>query len=57
VIVLHDGYCGGEDVAQITAQIIPLLLAEGYQFVTIDDFWQCRCAAPNPSSTTNSVNF
>lgn len=42
VIVLHDGYCGGEDVALTAAQIIPALLERGYQFVTIDEFWQCR---------------
>ncbi|HIK55361.1 MAG TPA: polysaccharide deacetylase family protein [Synechococcales cyanobacterium M55_K2018_004] len=40
VIVLHDGYCGGEDVAAIAAQIIPTLLGQGYQFVTIDQLWQ-----------------
>lgn len=40
LIVLHDGYCGGEDVAQATAQLIPLLLQLGYSFVTIDYLWQ-----------------
>lgn len=40
LIVLHDGCCGGQDVAEITAQLIPLLLHRGYQFVTIDQFWQ-----------------
>lgn len=40
LIVLHDGYCGGQDVAQTTAQLIPLLLRQGYQFVTIDQLWQ-----------------
>ncbi|HEY9844737.1 MAG TPA: polysaccharide deacetylase family protein [Candidatus Caenarcaniphilales bacterium] len=39
IIVLHDGYCGGEDVAQSTAQLLPALLAQGYQFVTIDQLW------------------
>lgn len=43
LIVLHDGYCGGEDVAATTAQVIPALLDQGYQFVTIEDFWQCHC--------------
>lgn len=42
LIVLHDGYCGGEDVADIAAQIIPALLDQGYQFTTIDAFWRCR---------------
>jgi peptidoglycan/xylan/chitin deacetylase (PgdA/CDA1 family) len=40
LIVLHDGYCGGQDVAQTTAQLIPQLLQQGYQFVTIDTLWQ-----------------
>ena len=40
LIVLHDGYCGGQDVAQTTAQLIPLLLRQGYHFITIDQLWQ-----------------
>lgn len=40
LIVLHDGYCGGQDVAEATAQLIPLLLQLGYSFVTIDYLWQ-----------------
>ncbi len=39
IIVLHDGYCGGQDVAEVAAQIIPALLAQGYQFLTIDQLW------------------
>lgn len=39
IIVLHDGYCGGRDVAEVAAQIIPALLAQGYQFITIDQLW------------------
>jgi peptidoglycan/xylan/chitin deacetylase (PgdA/CDA1 family) len=39
LIVLHDGYCGGQDVAETTAQLIPLLLQQGYHFVTIDHLW------------------
>ena len=40
LIVLHDGYYGGQDVAE-TAQInIPKLLDQGYSFVTIDAIWQ-----------------
>lgn len=42
VIVLHDGACGGEDVAETAAALIPMLLEQGYEFVTIDQFWQCR---------------
>ncbi|HBE19475.1 MAG TPA: chitooligosaccharide deacetylase NodB-like protein [Cyanobacteria bacterium UBA11149] len=37
LIVLHDGYYGGEDVAQTTARLIPLLLQQGYEFVTIEE--------------------
>lgn len=40
VIVLHDGACGGQDVAATTAQLVPLLLSQGYHFVTIDTLWQ-----------------
>lgn len=40
IIVLHDGYCGGEDVAAAAAKIIPLLLDKGYNFVSIDRLWQ-----------------
>lgn len=36
IIVLHDGHCGGQDVARTTAQLVPLLLQQGYCFVTID---------------------
>ena len=40
LIVLHDGYYGGQDVAQTTAQIIPMLIEQGYNFVTIDRLWE-----------------
>ncbi len=40
LIVLHDGYCGGQDVAQTTAQLIPQLLQQDYYFVTIDQLRQ-----------------
>lgn len=40
LIVLHDGYFGGQDVAQTTAQLIPQLLQQGYYFITIDQLWQ-----------------
>ncbi|MFW6359201.1 MAG: polysaccharide deacetylase family protein [Chroococcales cyanobacterium] len=40
VIVLHDGYYGGKDVAQTTAELIPLLQEKAYNFVTIDALWQ-----------------
>ena len=40
IIVLHDGYVGGKDVAEIANQLIPLLQDQGYQFVSIDHLWQ-----------------
>jgi peptidoglycan/xylan/chitin deacetylase (PgdA/CDA1 family) len=40
LIVLHDGYYGGQDVAQTTTLLIPLLLQQGYHFVTINQLWQ-----------------
>jgi len=40
IIVLHDGYCGGEDVAEVANQLIPQLLRQGYDFCFIDHFWQ-----------------
>ncbi len=39
-IVLHDGTCGGQDVAAIAAQLVPQLLEQGFEFVTIDRLWQ-----------------
>jgi peptidoglycan/xylan/chitin deacetylase (PgdA/CDA1 family) len=42
VIVLHDGYFGGEDVAETADRLIPTLLEQGYSFVTIDQLWQQR---------------
>lgn len=43
IIVLHDGYFGGQDVAQTTAQLLPQLLQQGYEFVTIDQLWRQKC--------------
>jgi peptidoglycan/xylan/chitin deacetylase (PgdA/CDA1 family) len=40
IIVLHDGYCGGQDVAETTQYLILELLQKGYQFVTVDALWQ-----------------
>lgn len=40
LIVLHDGTCGGQDVAATTERLIPQLLSRGYQFVTVDTLWQ-----------------
>jgi peptidoglycan/xylan/chitin deacetylase (PgdA/CDA1 family) len=35
LIVLHDGYYGGEDIAKITDDLIPLLKQKGFQFISI----------------------
>jgi peptidoglycan/xylan/chitin deacetylase (PgdA/CDA1 family) len=40
LIVLHDGACGGQDVATTINILIPHLLQQGYQFVTVDTLWQ-----------------
>lgn len=40
IIVLHDGYFGGEDVAEIANLLIPILKQRGYEFVSIDRLWQ-----------------
>jgi len=36
LIVLHDGYSGGKDVAETINILIPKLLQQGYEFVTVD---------------------
>lgn len=36
LIVLHDGVCGGQDVAKTIKILIPQLLQKGYEFVTLD---------------------
>jgi peptidoglycan/xylan/chitin deacetylase (PgdA/CDA1 family) len=40
LIVLHDGTCGGQDVAATAQSLIPQLLQQGYHFVTVDTLWQ-----------------
>lgn len=42
LIVLHDGYCGGADVTPTTEKLIPSLLEQGYEFVSIDELWQLK---------------
>ncbi|NJR66013.1 MAG: polysaccharide deacetylase family protein [Leptolyngbyaceae cyanobacterium CRU_2_3] len=42
IVVLHDGYCGGEDVAPTVSQLVPLLQQRGYTFVTIDQLWKSK---------------
>lgn len=44
LIVLHDGYSGGEDVAATIDRLIPELLARGHQFVTVDQLWNAQRA-------------
>ncbi len=39
LIVLHDGYHGGSEVAKITEDLIPRLLQLKYRFVTVSDLW------------------
>ncbi|MEM7726836.1 MAG: polysaccharide deacetylase family protein [Cyanobacteria bacterium P01_A01_bin.45] len=40
LIILHDGIFGGEDVGAIAQILIPMLLEQGYTFVSVDDFWK-----------------
>lgn len=40
IIVLHDGYDGGQDVAKSVAEMIPILLDKNYKFITIDKMWE-----------------
>ncbi|WP_242041419.1 polysaccharide deacetylase family protein [Leptolyngbya sp. FACHB-261] len=42
LLVLHDGPSGGQDVAAATARLLPVLLAQGYRFVTIEQLWANR---------------
>lgn len=39
IIVLHDGYYGGHDVAETVDRLIPELLDRGYELVTINQLW------------------
>lgn len=40
IIVLHDGYYGGQDVAKTVADIIPILLNKNYKFISIEQMWR-----------------
>ncbi|UBF24790.1 polysaccharide deacetylase family protein [Kovacikia minuta CCNUW1] len=42
LIVLHDGYHGGVDVAETANQLIPILLQRNYRFVTVSQLWEDR---------------
>lgn len=39
LLVLHDGPCGGRDVAATVDRLIPQLRDRGWDFVTVDRFW------------------
>jgi peptidoglycan/xylan/chitin deacetylase (PgdA/CDA1 family) len=39
IIVLHDGAQGGPDVVETTRQLLPQLIAQGYELVTIPQLW------------------
>lgn len=49
VIVLHDGVCGGQDVAEVAKILIPQLLEQGYKFVTVNTLWQEKFNSHNRS--------
>jgi peptidoglycan/xylan/chitin deacetylase (PgdA/CDA1 family) len=42
LIVLHDGACGGQDIAATIQILLPQLIEQGYQFVTVDTLWGHR---------------
>ncbi|MBK1988145.1 polysaccharide deacetylase family protein [Sphaerospermopsis aphanizomenoides BCCUSP55] len=42
LIVLHDGFFGGQDVAETMQILIPQLLQQGYEFVTVDRLWELK---------------
>ncbi|MBC8121920.1 MAG: polysaccharide deacetylase family protein [Gemmatimonadaceae bacterium] len=45
LIVLHDGNDGCTDVAEATTRIVERLLAQGYRFVSVEQFWRQRQVA------------
>lgn len=55
MIVLHDGIYGGTDVAEVTACLVPQLLQQGYEFVTVDQLWQQRQDLPEQSNPQAGV--
>jgi len=50
LIVLHDGFCGGEDVVAVVDRVVPLLKDAGYEFITIDQLWQTQSIPPVAST-------
>ncbi len=53
LLVLHDGCCGGQDVAATVAALLPALLARGYEFVSVADLWGDRGAQVVQTSKIN----
>ncbi len=49
LIVLHDGFFGGMDCAASAGLIIPQLLSQGYEFISIDRLWQQKNHLPKLS--------
>jgi len=47
IIVLHDGYWGGADVAEITNRLISALRQRNYRFTTVNELWQSRYSPDN----------
>lgn len=39
LIVLHDGHYGGDDVVAIVERLIPQLIDQGYEFISVNDLW------------------
>lgn len=40
IIVLHDGFYGGIDVAKTATEVIRLLQEQNYKFVAVDEMWK-----------------
>lgn len=56
IIVLHEGIWGGASVAKICDRLLPLVLKQGYRFVTIDELWQQVPSIP-PTFNQDCTNF
>jgi peptidoglycan/xylan/chitin deacetylase (PgdA/CDA1 family) len=47
IVVLHEGL-GGPPVIDLVQAMLPLLIAVGYRFITIDEMWQSLNVVGNP---------
>lgn len=56
LIVLHDGYAGGNDVADIAARLIPKLLERGYQFITVDQLWAASSKETRAANLSRAID-